>query len=675
VSLSQPVSQDTTVQYSTGPGTALAGSDFVASSGTLTFLSGSTSATISINVIGDTVVEPDETFNVTLSNPTGGLTISDGLGVVTITNDDAPQTPSVSVTSTNGAEGGAAVVITFSRTGTISSALTVNATRGGTSSAADVTATPTVVGGTWNSSNNTVTFNANSSTVTITFAVVDDASVEGTETLIFTLSAGTGYTVGSPASTTANITDNDPSTPTVTVAATNGAEGGAPVTFTLSRTGSTTGTLQVAISRSGATSDVAATPTVTGGSISGSTVTFAAGSASVTLSYAVIDDAVDEGLETISLTIGSGSYIVGTPGSATANITDNDAPATLPTLSINNATVTEGDNGGPTVTVTLTVTRSGDTSGTSTVNWATANGTALSGSDYTAASGTLTFSAGQSSKTITITIAADKKVEPAEAFTVTLSNATGATITTASGTVNILDNDGALFATAAGASASAQPLTEADAVNLLAVVVRKWIDAGATADQFAGLTIRVADLPGTQLGETLGRTITLDIDAAGWGWALSPLSLTADRMDLASVLAHELGHVLGLEHDDHGVMEEMLAPGESLPAPESSTLTIATGHPIDATTLIAAHDPVRTLEMVAPTRLVHTATVVAHAQVVLPVTRGLIAGPGRAVTEIASQAFSPVSPSHQSEPLTVVLLGLALAALIGRRRGALVRSR
>ena len=70
-----------------------------------------------------------------------------------------------------------------------------------------------------------------------------------------------------------------------------------------------------------------------------------------------------------------------------------------------------------------------------------------------------------------------------------------------------------------------------------------------------------------------------------------------------------------------------------------------------------------------------SAAAVAHAHVVLPVARQLIAGPGRSVTENASQAFLRVSPSQQGEPLTVVLLGLALAALIGRRRGTLVRSR
>ena len=208
-------------------------------------------------------------------------------------------------------------------------------------------------------------------------------------------------------------------------------------------------------------------------------------------------------------------------------------------------------------------------------------------------------------------------------------------------------------------------------------MVLHWLDAGATADQLAGLTIRVADLPGTKLADTLGRTITLDIDAAGWGWALSPLSLTADRIDLASVLAHELGHVLGLEHGA-GLMSELLAPGESLPVPESSTLRIV-GRPVHATTtVIAAHDPVRTLEMVVSAQLapaVTAAAAVVHAHVVVPAARELLAGPGRSATESATQALSRVSPSQQHEPLTVVLLGLALAALIGRRRAILVRSR
>ena len=55
----------------------------------MTFILVETSKQITVFVVGDTVAEPDESFNVTLSNPTAGLTIADGLGVVTITNDDA----------------------------------------------------------------------------------------------------------------------------------------------------------------------------------------------------------------------------------------------------------------------------------------------------------------------------------------------------------------------------------------------------------------------------------------------------------------------------------------------------------------------------------------------------------------------------------------------------------
>ena len=78
-----------TVNYATANGTALAGSDYTAASGTLTFAPGQTSKTVTVNVTGDTVVEPNETFVVNLSAPTGA-TLFDGQGLGTILNDDGP---------------------------------------------------------------------------------------------------------------------------------------------------------------------------------------------------------------------------------------------------------------------------------------------------------------------------------------------------------------------------------------------------------------------------------------------------------------------------------------------------------------------------------------------------------------------------------------------------------
>lgn len=82
-----PCALASSVQYSTLNGTALAGSDFTASSGTLTFARAETSKTLSIGLINDGIAEGPETFSVQLSNPTRAL-ISDASGVVAITDDD-----------------------------------------------------------------------------------------------------------------------------------------------------------------------------------------------------------------------------------------------------------------------------------------------------------------------------------------------------------------------------------------------------------------------------------------------------------------------------------------------------------------------------------------------------------------------------------------------------------
>ena len=89
VRLTNPSSKTITVQYATADGTAKAGSDYVAQSGTLTFVPGATVALITVQQIKDSIVEPEENFVINLSNPSQA-TIADAQGVGTIPNDDFP---------------------------------------------------------------------------------------------------------------------------------------------------------------------------------------------------------------------------------------------------------------------------------------------------------------------------------------------------------------------------------------------------------------------------------------------------------------------------------------------------------------------------------------------------------------------------------------------------------
>jgi chitinase len=114
-------------------------------------------------------------------------------------------------------------------------------------------------------------------------------------------------------------------------------------------------------------------------------------------------------------------------------------PGLLPTLSINDVTVTEGDSG--TTNAVFTVNLSAASTQTVSVNYGTANGTATAGSDYTATSNTLSFAPGQTSKTISVPIVGNTLAEGSENFTLNLSNPTNATISDAQAVGTIIDND------------------------------------------------------------------------------------------------------------------------------------------------------------------------------------------------------------------------------------------
>lgn len=109
----------------------------------------------------------------------------------------------------------------------------------------------------------------------------------------------------------------------------------------------------------------------------------------------------------------------------------------LPTLNINDVTVTEGTN----PTASLQICASATSSSPITVQYSTSNGTAIAGTDYTTTSGTATIPAGQTCTTVTFPILDDNINEPTEIFNVNLTNPSGATVADPLGTVTILDND------------------------------------------------------------------------------------------------------------------------------------------------------------------------------------------------------------------------------------------
>ena len=128
--------------------------------------------------------------------------------------------------------------------------------------------------------------------------------------------------------------------------------------------------------------------------------------------------------------------VLGT-STGTGTITNDDTAPGLGSLAIGNVTVTEGTSG--TSLATFAVTLSPVSTQTVTVNFATANGTAAAGSDYVAASGTLTFAPGVSTRPISVTINGGMNQEPTETFGVTLSGPTNAVLGTATGTGTIFN--------------------------------------------------------------------------------------------------------------------------------------------------------------------------------------------------------------------------------------------
>jgi len=134
-----------------------------------------------------------------------------------------------------------------------------------------------------------------------------------------------------------------------------------------------------------------------------------------------------------------------TVGGQTFTVSQAAGAVAVPTLSIDNVSLNEGNSG--TTAFNFTANLSAVSSQTVSVNFSTANGTAVAGQDYAAASGTVIFVPGETSKNITVQVVGDTLVEPNETFTVNLSGTANATLANGQGTGTIFNDDTAVACT------------------------------------------------------------------------------------------------------------------------------------------------------------------------------------------------------------------------------------
>ena len=510
VTMSPASTSQYTVNYaSTTTGTATAGTDFTAVSGTLTFAANTTSRTINVSVTGDTIYEPNETVVVTLSNASSGSTIDTASGTGTITDNDTPTFSINSPSVTEGDSGSADLVFTVSLNPAGTSQLTVDYARtGGTAtSGADYTAV----------SSGRLTFAAGTTSQTITVSVTGDTVDEGaSETVVITLSsASSGSTIGT-ANGTGTITDDDPKFSINSPSVTEGDTGSADLVFTVTLSASSSSQYTVDYADAG-------TGTATSGTdytaVTANTLTFAAGTTTQTITVTVTGDTVDEGSETIVITLSNASAgTVISTATGTGTIRDND-----PKFSINSPSVVEGDSGS--ADLVFTVTLSASSSSQLTVDYAQTGGTATSGTDYTAVTAnTLTFAANTTTRTITVSVRGDTVDEGAnETVVLTLSNAsTGTGIGTATGTGTITDDDPKF-------SINSPSVTEGDSgsVNLEFTVTLSASSSSQYTVDYADAGTGTAT-SGTDYTAVTANTLTF---AAGTTTQTITVSVTGDTTD------------------------------------------------------------------------------------------------------------------------------------------------
>ena len=349
-------------------------------------------------------------------------------------------TPVASVSDASVAEGNAGST-------TASFTITLSESEGTTTVTYQTADGNATAGSDYTSISGTVTFGPGEVQKTVTVAVTGDLLDEADETYNFVLTQiDNGTFQGGDPDGVGTIFDDD-ATPALSIGDATVTEGN-----------SGTATTSVTVSLSAASGRIV---TVGFGTVDGTatfspgadyhqssgTLVFAPGETSKTVTLTVVSDTTDESDESFFVDLTSPTNATATDARGIVTITDDDAPGqgpppgnTVPTLSVTDAVVTEGNLG--TVQTTVAVSLSAASNQDVGVSFATADGSAtFADADYHSGGGRLVFSPGETSKTVTLTIVGDTVDEPNESFVVDLSAPVGATIADGHSIVTITDDD------------------------------------------------------------------------------------------------------------------------------------------------------------------------------------------------------------------------------------------
>ena len=422
VRLDKAAANVVTVDYETENQTAFAGTDFEATSGTLTFQPAETVKTVSVPIVHDDDAESDEVFNVRLSNAVGA-TISLATGVATIVNNSTVTVSINDVTVTEGVDATAKFTISLSaRTGsTVRMLVSTDDSRHTATSGVDYTFTQALL-----------EFEPGDTEKTFSVPIINDSVEDSGEqfAVYITLDQNSDAVFADDGIGICTILNDEVLTATFENVPLNhdGSTG-----FTFDAEFSNDVAIGYADMRDHAF-------TVTKGE-----VTRARRNEGQSDSWEITVE--PEGNDAVTITLPGNRACASTgaicskednpvqlSNSPSATIAGPaEVVVTTPTISIAGGSGTEGDDDD----INFTVTLDQAATDTVTVDYATSDGTADAGDDYTAKSGTLSFSAGTTSKTISVAIEDDIENESDETFTVTLSNASGADLGTASATGTI----------------------------------------------------------------------------------------------------------------------------------------------------------------------------------------------------------------------------------------------